>query len=283
MSFVKDLQFTHFALRYKHQRRRAKYGTYGHTRHLETSADKPTKIDEDLGYAVFDGGNNSVIKRAIACAESLYSPDIIQKKYREKGGKGPFCVIDCDNEDPESQPIFDLAEDEYILEPVRQYLNATPVIVSVQVWFSPNNSTLASFNSQLFHFDREDYKQIKCFVPIHTIDEQCGPMTIIPKSATARFVNEMWKKGKIPSTKSRYDDSIVEKIIPNEEVTLCGPPGAVLMADTTQCLHFGSRTATRPKYHLSFQFLTPYSYKLDKVRDKISKDLANSPRFASTY
>ena len=30
---------------------RAKYGTYGHTRHLETSADKPTKIDEDLGYA----------------------------------------------------------------------------------------------------------------------------------------------------------------------------------------------------------------------------------------
>ena len=92
MSFVKDLQFTHFALRYKHQRRRAKYGTYGHTRHLETSADKPTKIDEDLGYAVFDGGNNSVIKRAIACAEYLYSPDIIQKKYRKKGGKGPFCV-----------------------------------------------------------------------------------------------------------------------------------------------------------------------------------------------
>ena len=146
-------QFTHFALRYKHQRRRAKYGTYGHTRHLETSADKSTKIDEDLGYAVFDGGNNSIIKRAIACAEYLYSPDVIQKKYREKGGKGPFCVVDCDNEDPESKPIFDLAEDEYILDPY-DIICKQPVIVSVQVWFSLFNSNLASFNSQLFHFDQ---------------------------------------------------------------------------------------------------------------------------------
>ena len=142
MSLIKDLQFTHFALRYKHQRRRAKYGAYGDTRHQETSANKPANIDEDLGYAVFDGANNSVIKRAIACAEALYSPDVIQTQYRENGGKGPFCVVDCDNKDPESKPIFDLAEDEYILGPVRQYLKATPVIVSVQVWFSPNNSNL---------------------------------------------------------------------------------------------------------------------------------------------
>ena len=43
------------------------------------------------------------------------------------------------------------------------------------------------------------------------------------------------------------------------------------MLDTTQCMHFGSRPAKKYKYHISIQYLSPYSPKLDKISNNYNK------------
>ena len=50
---------------------------------------------------------------------------------------------------------------------------------NIQVWYSPNNESSDLIGSQLYHFDREDFRQIKCFIPIEDIDKDCGPITLI--------------------------------------------------------------------------------------------------------
>jgi hypothetical protein len=282
LNIAKDLRFTHLALRLGHNFRRHKFASYDSATYPSANTASTNIIDEKLGYAVLDTADLPVVKNALKCTRAIYPPEFVEKDYKDKGKKGPFYTIECNKNDPASKPIFDLATDECILAPVRQYLNATPVIVSVQVWFSPNDMDTADFNSQLFHFDREDYRQIKCFVPIEDIDETCGPMTLVPKAATNQFVKTLWKRGKIPSTKSRFDDSLVERIIPRESLPVCGTQGSIIMVDTTQCLHYGSRTASKPKYHLAFQYITAYSPKVDKVRDQVLKELETGPRFVST-
>jgi len=280
-NIVKDLQFTHLALRHAHNRRRRKYSGFDHLVGLNKNDEHLSIIDKKLGYALIDASDLQVIGKAIRCAKSLYCPEMVKKAYKARGKNGPFYVSKCDHNDQASKPIFDLAMDECILAPVRRYLDATPVIVAVEVWFSPNDMEKVDFNSQLFHFDREDYQQIKCFVPIHDIDETCGPMTLVPKEATRHFVKALWKRGKIPSTKARFEDALVERFASGKSLRLCGKAGSIIFADTTQCLHYGSRAAKKPKYHLAFQYLTPYSPKLDGVRDDILRDLENRPRFVS--
>jgi len=282
LNVAKDLRFTHLVLRLGHNFRRRKFAAYDRAASPSTGSTSTNVINEKLGYAVLDAADLLVVKNAIECAKSIYPPKFIEDDYKGRGKNGPFYMIECDKSEKASKPIFDLATDECILAPVRQYLNATPVIVSVQVWFSPNNIDTADFNSQLYHFDREDYQQIKCFVPIEDIDETCGPMTLVPKAATNQFVKALWKRGKIPSTKSRFDDALVEQIIPRESLPVCGTKGSIMMMDTTQCLHYGSRNASKPKYHLAFQYITAYSPKLDQVREQILKELETGPRFVST-
>lgn len=268
-SLINRLRFTHMGIRLAHHKRKMRHQRFFNSNQPPTSTKHNGEISHDQGFLVIDAASRHEMQSAIKCARHHFSPQKIEDQYKAEGKKGPFCTMRCNKENPDHEPIFNLAKSSIVTQPVTEYFGVQPVLIAAQVWFSPNNHNTAHFNSQLFHFDREDYWQIKCFIPIDDIKKNCGPMTVISASKTKSLITACWKRGMIPSTKARYDDALVAKYVDAPQIELLGKSGSVILVDTTQCLHFGSRSATKPKYHITLQYVTPFSPKLDKVRDAL--------------
>ena len=266
VSLLNNLRFTHAGIWLGHEKRKKLYHRQFMSQAPKRSGSIERRIPREDGFAVFDGSDQSVISSAINCAKTHFSPEAVSAHYIRSGKKGPFFYMACEVGSSAHEPILNLAKSDIILQPIREYFGSKPVLLSASVWFSPNNHKLANFNSQLFHFDREDFRQIKCFIPIDDLTTDCGPLTILPASSSAALIKALWKRGKIPSTKGRYDDHMIDRLVTSPQIEVTGAIGTIMMVDTTQCLHFGSRTASKPKYHITLHYVTPFSPKLDSVR-----------------
>lgn len=266
LSLLNNLRFTHAGIWVGHEIRKKIYRRQFMSQAPRRDGSIERKIPREDGFTVFDCPNESMISSAINCAKTYFSPETLREHHILSGKKGPFFLMACEVDNPTHEPILNLAKSEIILQPIREYFDSKPVLLSASVWFSPNDHKVSNFNSQLFHFDREDFRQIKCFIPIDDLTTDCGPMTVLPASGSASLIKALWKRGKIPSTKGRYDDQMVDRLVTSPQIELTGPIGTIMMVDTTQCLHFGSRTTSKPKYHITLHYVTPFSAKLDGVR-----------------
>lgn len=118
----------------------------------------------------------------------------------------------------------------------------------------------------MYHCDREDYRQLKVFIPIDEITPNCGPTTCVDANATKLFFTHLSRQGSTTSLKNRFTDDEVHTYASTDEQAIVGKPGTLGFVDTTNCLHYGSRPAKRGKYHIVLHFVTPFS---SKLRDKI--------------
>jgi len=86
--------------------------------------------------------------------------------------------------------------------------------------------------SQLWHYDREDYYILKLFVYLSDVDENSGPFTYAPathRKAKMRGEPESFIEGGV----SRSDDEQMSRFIPEEKWMKCtGPKGTIVFADT---------------------------------------------------
>ena len=76
----------------------------------------------------------------------------------------------------------------------------------------------------------------------------------------------------IPNSKARYDDKFVSTLIKTPSRPLTADVGDLILVDTSQCLHYGSRVNTNERLVIVLQFVSPYSPKLDKIKIKKIND-----------
>ena len=234
-----------------------------------TDIDPENKIDRSKGYKILNYPN---IHEIIEFCKANFPINYIIENNKNTSKKGTLNIVNIDLNDKKNKIIRDFCVNKDLIKIVSNYLNEIPILFSAQVWFSPNQISNDLIGSQLYHFDREDFRQLKIFIPIEDIDKECGPLTLISAKNSKKFIINKLFKLKLVSSKCRFNDTEIHNNLGNNiEIPLECKKGQIAMLDTTQCLHFGSRPAQKYKYHISIQYLSPYSPKLDKIANNFNK------------
>lgn len=141
---------------------------------------------------------------------------------------------------------------------VCRYFGSVPVLAEAQLLWSPVNDTLQK--SQKFHLDAEDYKQLKLFLHVETVDESCGPLTLLSAEDTQEVCAATGYTG---GRRTRLEDEAVERVIGDRRQQVLGAAGSGALIDTSRCLHYGSRGNTRERLVFFLQFVGYYAPKLE--------------------
>jgi hypothetical protein len=218
------------------------------------------RIDPDKGYLVLRADDVSESASAIAAGAANYPTQTIVDKVSNANKADTLLALNINIEDPINAAIKALALSPKILAPVADYLGCLPVLYSTQIWFSKNSQDHKLLGSQLYHFDREDARQVKAFIPIEEITTDTGPLTLIPAKESANLIEARRSRGLPLSLKQRFEDEEVHRYAggTNSEVPVIGEAGDIILADTTNCLHYGSRPGRGSKYQLFLEFVSPF-------------------------
>lgn len=237
------------------------------------------EIKEDDGFLIADMSENQKVKDALQHSRNIVNS--IDWEERRLGAKKYFLIEHkLDLLDPVNEAILKLATSPEILKPVSKYLGTFPVLGSAAVWYSPNKE-IEPIGSQLYHIDGEAIKQIKLFIPIEDITDDCGPFTFLPANTSEKICNAFLKDGTIFQRNVKLQDEKIYSIADQNEVRkLTGKPGMVGFVDTCRCYHYGSRAASKPRimlhlhYYSAFCKMMPLWGREDKIvsaeNDKIA-------------
>jgi hypothetical protein len=148
-----------------------------------------------------------------------------------------------------SRPVVDMAS---------AYMGTVPVLAAARLWWTPPNDS--EQQSQLYHRDGEDDRQVKFFFNVHEVTERAGPLTFIPAGRSDGI------KDAIGYVSGSIDDGDIARAGgPGEEVRALGPAGSGVALDTSRCLHYGSRRNEVGRLILMFQFTSFYAPKAEHV------------------
>ena len=134
------------------------------------------------GFKKVSFTKNKNYNEAINFIRKKYKINSIIKKSKSK--KGFLKVINLNIF--ENNSIYKLANDKFIIDALSNYFESIPILYNAQLWVSKPNKTKE--HSQLFHFDREDYLQMKVFFPISEIDQESGPIKLINAKQSREFL-----------------------------------------------------------------------------------------------
>lgn len=264
--------------RYKSKYFRAFYSVFSKIFHLRTFYLRSIKnnfykqkvknndlINKDKGFKKFDF--NSLCEKGLDVSFLVKKikqdlKDINLNKF-ERTDDGIINIFSSENYNCDSLE-FKFVTNEYLVEIISRYLGCVPLLTHISLWYSPNKK-INFESSQSYHLDHEDYRQIKGFLYIYDVDELSGPLNII----NAIQSNKIQKKiqYRLTKLKKRVGDDLINNLkqqnIDIDELSMVGKSGDLVLVDTSNCFHFGSRVGTKPRFVLAFQYITPFAFSLD--------------------
>jgi hypothetical protein len=159
---------------------------------------------------------------------------------------------------PADSPAAQLATSPLFLVPMVRYFGMLPTLFNVFVSRAHSAEFLPN-SSHMFHIDPEDVITHKAFIHLTDVDDDCGPLHVLPADASRKVLEAVDYRGI-----DRITDAQTAEFAGFDSVVgFTGPAGTVALADTSRCLHFGGRPrkAGKPvRYTLVFQYLLPTSF-----------------------
>ena len=220
------------------------------------------RIDPQKGYIVRDLADHPAVKDGLArCDEIRTGPEF--DNVLQKHGRQVLRTYPLRQDEPLNEAIFRLATDPVLLAPIADYLGGIPVLQTAMISYSPNRESVGQ--SQYYHLDSEDHRQIKCNIYIKDVDEDTGPLTIMRADDTRRLFDRLHQQGAAPNRGTYLDDDLVRSASgpgPGEAESLCGPRGTVSLVDTSNCFHYGSRRAKKSRLALYFHYVSAFAVSL---------------------
>jgi hypothetical protein len=227
---------------------------------------------EKIGYKILNLADDESMQAGIQRCLSLSST----YDYAEeaKKSKKSFLIMEKINlRDQANAAIVDLIANPKIIMNVANYLGMVPMVAYVALWYSPNIS-FETGRSQMYHFDGEDRRQVKCFIPLDIIDEDCGPLTVLPKDVSFDAYAKLKRQGLIKKNTEKVSDEVMYNVAnENQSKQMTGAPGDVVLVDTCGCYHYGSRPAQKPRLLLHIQYYTPFSRQMPLAKKQSHPEL----------
>ncbi len=259
------LRFCHFFLKICYYSKKS-FSDYNNLKFC-----KKETIKRSTGFKKVELKNNKILEKAISFSKKKFNFSYMKKNSIKTRLKKDFLNI-CEFSVLDFEPLKNLAVEKNIIEISSNYLRTQPILYSSTVWLSDYIKKEPS-SSQLYHFDREDLFQLKVFIPLEPIIETSGPLSVISSKQSSEFIWNNLKKLKIITLKDRISDDDVNKNIKNlQESSQTANPGQLIFVDTTNCLHYGSRYSKSIKYHLSLQYISPFSERLNSFMKSFKKN-----------
>ncbi len=223
------------------------------------------KVSDDAGYRLFEPNELPGTAELVAECRKLFDEYKNSGKLARRVGEvaKPFLVQVTDSaiELMNRKPIRDFLLSDTVINTAIHYMGRIPILTEVQLLWSPVNET--SVKSQQYHFDAEDYRQLKIFVNIEDVTSESGPLTLI-SSRQSEQIKALTGYG--GGRRTRLTDELVEAILgKGEQVSVIGPAGSGIICDTSRCLHFGSRRNKRERLVLLIQFMDFFAPKVEPV------------------
>jgi len=218
------------------------------------------RIEPDKGYLLRSLGDHPAVRDCLArCDEIRADPNF--ERALQNHGAPMLRTYQLRQDVPENEPIFRLATDPILLAPIADYLGGIPVLQAAAISYSPNREFAGQ--SQCFHLDKDDYRQIKCNIYLEDIDEESGPMTLVPSDGSRRIFDRLHRQGVAPNRSIYLDDKhVVPPGSAEDVIPLCGPRGSVALVDTCNCFHYGSRPSQKARLTLYLQYVSAFAVSL---------------------
>jgi hypothetical protein len=212
-------------------------------------------MSKERGFAIVKPDTLPGTQAALAAAR-----EVIEEARRE-GAKAkknnPF--IQCER--PEAfvkyPALIEFAFSDAILSIVSDYYGMVPQVKEIGIWLTPPQTH--QYSSQLYHLDKPEGQLVKLFLNVVDHDAAAGPLTFLPadvsnKVRKATNYEDIYyrKDGRI------QDESVFSVCSPTDQVMLGGAAGSGGFADTSNCFHFGSRTAAGERKMLTVSFELPH-------------------------
>ncbi|MBI4398812.1 MAG: hypothetical protein HY586_06775, partial [Candidatus Omnitrophica bacterium] len=125
-------------------------------------------------------------------------------------------------------------------------------------------------NSQLYHCDHEDIRQLKLFIHISNVEESNGPLTVLNQE-----ISELLRQKLRYRYYSKIPDERIHPLIPaHTEQSITGASGTLAFLDTSQVFHYGSRVAKEDRYVVVIQYVTPTHLSLNPFKPSTLTPLA---------
>jgi hypothetical protein len=207
-------------------------------------------VAQRQGYAVYPRGHFKGSDKAVAACKQLYDTYQIAAHQRSREHfKADFLVsVAGPDEFLACKPVLDFVLSPQVLHFASAYFGEVPVLGSINLMWSPPNGTMKE--SQLFHRDGEDLKQLKLFLNVTDVTKESGPLTLVPAPASELAMQ------KLRYNTGRLSDEAVANAVGAENIITCtGPAGQLAAVDTSRCLHFGSRSNKLERLVLFVQFV----------------------------
>lgn len=226
-------------------------------------------IPADKGYYSKNFKDN-LLDQLIDHTKKNFPPSFIKMNVNKKSKDNTLMSYDLNFKDSNNKIFLDFIFKKEILPTVAGYLKSVPILFNASIRFSPNKRD-GLIGSQYLHFDREDLRQIKLFVLLEDIDDECGPTCFLDSSESKQYISEKFEYKNF-NLKSRIKDEELPEQYLNNINKVTGKMGTVYFLDTTNCLHFGSRQAKKSRYILMYHFLSPYSWKFSNLKLNINSN-----------
>tara|TARA_B100001939_G_scaffold323742_1_gene315200 strand:- start:258 stop:1163 length:906 start_codon:yes stop_codon:yes gene_type:complete len=119
-------------------------------------------------------------------------------------------------------------------------------------------------NSQNWHRDPQEVKQVKVFTYLNDIDQNSGPFTYVPHSAPthkheyAKLFPQQPPQGSYPG-----NGQVEEKVKTEDIIPMLGKAGTMIFCDTNG-LHYGGVAKTNPRIMSTFGY-SAHTYKENKM------------------
>jgi hypothetical protein len=177
------------------------------------------------------------------------------KTAEQRPDKPQLEELITDDDLPDLPEFVDFALDPQLLGVAADYLGGFPLLTKIAFWHS--HATDAPLgNSQLYHCDYEDERQLKAFLHVSDVEAESGPLTALPADLSRSL------RRQLRDTRYRKirDEEICPLIPEGAEKVLTGPAGSTALIDTSQALHYGSRVASKDRYVVVVQYLSLTNY-----------------------
>jgi hypothetical protein len=152
-----------------------------------------------------------------------------------------------------SDPWLRIAANDTVLDIVNAYAGEQTRLTYVDNWFTvPYPHEADRVASQRWHRDPEDDRIVKMFIYFSEVDDGAGPFEYIRQSTAGAKYGDLfpWGDGR------RYppSDELEAAVEPADRVSMTGPAGTVLFADTAG-YHRGGFARTNPRILMISTFL----------------------------
>jgi hypothetical protein len=202
-------------------------------------------------------------------AGSPTKPFIVRRHARDEEGRLTFSPTD---------PLIRLGASQALLEILDAY-RAVPVwLQEVNVWYTvPNPAATERISSQQWHRDGRENHIVKVFTYFSDVDAEAGPFEyVLGSPAGGRYGDVFpWAKQEVYPP----EEALMQTIDPGDVVSLTGPPGTVVICDTSG-FHRGGFARSKARVMAVHAYLAEKGRKSRKFEVDWSADGASLPEIS---